>query len=681
MPATRAHLLPILLSTLYGCTVGAGGDPDAGAPAEDAEPAALRLVLEPSEVTLESVDGSMPSVTFEAFARSLSGERFEVEPMRWDLSHGGLGSIDADGTFTASGRAGGTVEAIATVQGAREVLVARATVTVRLDLTVPPDPSLPADVRTGFDEAPEVDDPFTSASLVYPLDGARMPNNVGAPDLQWRPVGGVGDAYRVTASAAHVVVRAFVHHDGAGFGWRHRLDPSAFRALADSARGGEIELRVDRLPASRDRVVRGNPIRVWLSEDGVFGTLYYWQVRARPERSDIYRLDAATSERASVFSPDTGRCVGCHALSQDGRRLAATLGGNIVPWSTAVVDAASAGGSPVSLLDPLVPSLNSLAFRPGGGRILASRPVGLTGTDSELTLLDGATGAEVDAAGLPSGPAGYPAWSPDGARVAWMEGGGDGPEGTIAPTRVVIADVEAGDTFRSRVLHDGADLSISPEGGATDSRPTFSPDSRFVAFAHGTRSISSIGDDGRRPRASLYLVPAAGGEPIRLERGMGREGPVDAFWPVFSPFATQEEDGTVHYWLAFYSRQDYGNVHAGTRGTGRRQLWVMAIDPALAEAGADPSYPPYWLPGQDTEAEDIAALWAPTACRGRGESCAASSECCSGECAAADPSRPDELTCRPPSSCHRAGEPCETVGDCCDGLECNLGVCGYEPPV
>src|SRR6185369_9249298 len=98
------------------------------------------------------------------------------------------------------------------------------------------------------------------------------------------------------------------------------------------------------------------------------------------------------------------------------------------------------------------------------------------------------------------------------------------------------------------------------------------------------------------PRAGLYLVAASGGDPIRLDLGMGPEGPVDAFWPVFSPFATEEADGTRLFWLAFYSRADYGNDREGTAGTGRRQLWVMAIDPDRVSSGEDPSWPPYWLP-------------------------------------------------------------------------------------
>src|SRR5690606_34810179 len=108
--------------------------------------------------------------------------------------------------------------------------------------------------------------------------------------------------------------------------------------------------------------------------------------------------------------------------------------------------------------------------------------------------------------------------------------------------------------------------------------------------------------------------PVEGGDALRLDRGMGPEGPVDAFWPVFSPFVTQEPDGRVLYWLAFYSRQSYGNDEAGTGSARRRQLWLMAVDPERAREGVDPSYPPYWIPGQNVAAEDIAAHWAPTAC-------------------------------------------------------------------
>ena len=442
-------------------------------------------------------------------------------------------------------------------------------------------------------------------------------------------------------------------------------------------------MRVDRIPSGAGEVVIGAPVTIWLSEDGIFGTLFYWQVRVDPQASDVLRLDAASGERTSVFASEPGSCVGCHALSQDGRRLAATTDARATTWVTAMVDTASATTPPPDLIEPLSPAYHFFAFSPDGARILASRAEGDDSLGAtRLALLDGETGAVIaGAAGLPAGDAGYPAWSPDGEWVAWMDGGGDGTRGTDATTRIAVAPVEGDDALGTTTfVHDGATLEESLEGGRTDSRPTWSPDSRLLAFAHGTRSVSATTLDGQTPRAGLYVVGRDGGEPIRLDRGMGREGPVDAFWPMFSPFVTEERDGTRHHWLAFYSRQDYGNDRHGTADSARRQLWVMAIDPARIASGEDPSYAPYWLPGQETRADNIAAIWAPTACRGRDESCSASSECCSGECAAADPSMPDVLTCRPPIACRRAGESCEVAGDCCEGT-CNLGVCGYEPPI
>src|SRR5690606_41022408 len=54
------------------------------------------------------------------------------------------------------------------------------------------------------------------------------------------------------------------------------------------------------------------------------------------------------------------------------------------------------------------------------------------------------------------------------------------------------------------LLHDGRDLADAPEGGETDSHPTFSPDGAFVVFAHGTSSHAT--DGAEPPRSALYLV-------------------------------------------------------------------------------------------------------------------------------------------------------------------------------
>lgn len=666
-----ALALPVGLASCGG-RIG----PDAGgADAPDAM-TAPGLYLSPAEATLVSVEGAMTELELEAHVVHADGSRERVDVARVVVSDDRVLSPVVGLRFVATGRAGGLVTVTAHYADAElGELTASAAVTVRVVHVVVPGPEIPSTIWDDFLLLPETEDPFASAAIEYPLDGARMPNNVAAPVVQWYPRGGMGDGYRVVISSPYVEVTAYGYDDGLRFRHAHAIDAASWQLVTGSTRGSEVSVRVDRLPAGGDAILRGPPISIWLSEDGVFGSLYYWQVETDPQTSDVLRLDAATGERTSVMSPAPGRCVGCHALTPDGRRMAATMDGRALRWVTAIVDLTSDTSPAPDLTPPIDPGYHFLAFSPDGRRALASLPTGLGRDDTALALVDGATGIAVEATGLPEGSAGYPAWSPDGAHVAWMGGGGDGPSGTIQPTRIVVADVTGDALGAPRTLHDGAVLSGAIEGGATDSRPTWSPDSAWLAFAHGTSSVSSATDEAP-PRAGLYLVPAAGGAPVRLSRGMGREGPVDAFWPVFSPFVTEERDGTRLFWLAFYSRADYGNDREGTDGTGRRQLWVMAIDPSRVAAGEDPSYVPYWLPGQDTRADDIAALWVQTGCRGRDEHCSSSSECCSGECA---PNGDGELVCQPPTECREPGESCEQPSDCCSGI-CALGICDYESP-
>lgn len=676
----RAILLIASLALVSGCPrqpapidAGDGGTPSAG------------LVLRPEESSLVSIDGATPRLPLRVIFTAPDGTSSDVTAESWEVSEARIGGVEgATSTFVATGRAGGRVDVTARYRHAElGLLTAHATVEVRVEFTMPPDPGIPPSVIERLETLPTIDDPFSAASIEYPLEDARMPNNVVAPVIQWHARDGAGDGYRIVLEGEHVRVVGYAYDDGVRFRSSWPVDAAAWRIVADSTRGAEVTIHVDRLTPSGTSLVRSAPVTVWLSEDGIFGTLYYWQVRVDPQASDVLRLDAASGVRESVFDTEPGACVGCHALSTDGRRLAASMSGRALRWVTAFADMASDARPPPELFAPIEPAYHFLSFSPTGDRVLASRAVdGEGGDDTRLFLLDGATGEPLAAAGLFEGTAGYPTWSPDGEAVAWMDGGGDGPRGTTAPTRIVVSEVLEGDAFGApRVIHDGADLEFgSLEGGVTDARPTWSPDSALLAFAHGTGSVSAREDGLDPPRAGLYLVSAAGGPPTRLDRGMGREGPVDAFWPVFSPFVTEESDGTRLFWLAFYSRADYGNDREGTADTERRQLWVMAIDPARLASGEDPSHPPYWLPGQDTRADDIAALWVPTACRPRGESCSSSSECCSGECAAADPAMPEVLTCRPPTVCRPVGESCDQGSDCCLGL-CNLGVCGYDDPM
>ena len=113
-----------------------------------------------------------------------------------------------------------------------------------------------------------------------------------------------------------------------------------------------------------------------------------------------------------------------------------------------------------------------------------------------------------------------------------------------------------------------------------------------------------------------------------------------------------------------------------------KQLWVTAID-ADPKPGVDPSHAAFWLPGQDTNDQNMRGYWALDPCKGLGEGCEAGFECCEGACKSEDGKSPKVCVKPPPGTCKNVGDKCEATTDCCDaaaGVECVGGVCGKKLP-
>jgi hypothetical protein len=283
------------------------------------------------------------------------------------------------------------------------------------------------------------------------------------------------------------------------------------------------------------------------------------------------------------------------------------------------------------------------------------------------------TGTYLDTAGLPATGAAHPDWSPDGMRLAYVANVNGSWAVDFSAGDLAIADRTSEMMFApGRVIHRGMSTPERP----VVAHPSFSPDSRWVAFQHGTNSRGANSEDRANPngypgRLELVSASATPDQPaLVLARANGDT--TDSYWPNFSPF-----NGGGYFWLAFYSRRDYGNAQAGTRGTRRRQIWVTAVSNNPGATG-DPSSVPYWLPGQETRVDNMSAFWAPVACRMNMETCSVSSECCSGVCQrGAD----GMFRCDRPAmqECRRAGRTCSSNADCCDGLVCFANVCGAPP--
>ena len=654
-----------------------GGSPGdgGGTPGRDAgpTPTLVSIAIEPATATLISSDGSMPEQIFgvvgtysDGFSRALTGARFSIAPIS-------LGTIDeANGRFVSNGFIGGVGTVTATVNGPAGELSATATVTVQLTRTLV-GAGVPGDVVSRF-AAPPVTDDARRASLVYPLDGAVMPQNVYPADIQWLR-GVTGDLFRVTLAKPNATVVSYLVHDGS---LRNHwlVDEAAWRGIAQTDPDADATITVDRLDVATSEVIAGTPIRVRFARAALTGSVYYWDIQA----GRIIRIDDGTATANSIMPtpplsiqpvpapPTPERCVGCHTVSNSGRYMAGRLGGgeNIGAVFDLTQDLT---GDPPPTVFPLNNTSHAdssirwwfSSWSPDDSRLAVSIDQGGT---LALRIYDPFAGTEVAITGtLPPSQTTHPAWSPDGTQIAYVSDpgvwGGANTAGNIS-----VIDVPAPDTVGAiTVLHTGASLAGEVPGGVADSYPTWSPDSARIAFAHGTGSRSET------EQSALYIMNRDGTGVVRLSNACTATG-VDNFQPRFSPF---EQGG--YQWLSFLSRRPYGNAEVGTGPSGFQQIWVTAIRTGAA-AGEDPSSVPYWLPGQAVTSRNISAYWAPRPCRPDGEACSVGSECCGGDCR---PGADGVPVCSPPppERCRMANETCSTDEDCCDGLSCFNNVCTF----
>lgn len=633
--------------------------------------------IDPADSTLV-VHGTPLSQMFMAVGHYTDGSVRPLPIGTWATADQQLGVMNpAEGRFVATGSVGGatTVRYALTLPSGSATLTAQTNFTVRLEREVFVMPAVDSD-RSRFDTL--TNDPTHQATLRYPLDGAMMPQNIAPPEVQWEG-GSNGDVYRVRIERPHARLTAFVRHTGSGFRFSWPVDDTAWRGLAESDPDATVTFAVDRAPVASPgtpgSAVSGSAITVTLARGALAGAVYYWDLR---DGKILRILDAPTRREEFLPSPprrasDGSRCVACHTVSRDGRWMAAELFEGQGPSTVFDLTTDLTPDPAPTRFAVNLASWVYASFNPDSTRLIANRLGG-------LFLVDAATGRTLSPASgsLPQGSSVQPSWSPDGRTIAFVANAqGEGPT-AFSSSELSTLSVTGTDRFGApTTLTRGESLSGQREGGRAIAYPSWSPDSRYLVFQHGPYSESDRQVTPGMPRtrypAAMYLLPAGGGTALRLTHASADERDDDAYFPNFSPFI---QGG--HYWVLFFSRRDYGNSQAGTRGTGRRQLWVTAVTTTPSSTG-DPSSVPYWLPGQDTSSDNVSGFWAPQPCRPRGTECTVSSECCTGTCG---PNTMGQRVCNPPppqTPCRGEGERCGAASDCCDGLSCSANVC-LRPP-
>jgi hypothetical protein len=604
----------------------------------------VSIALDPANPSLIARPGMPPTVTFRVVGRQRDGSTREVtQYRRFTLDNGALGAMHPDtGELTGTGIAGVGRVRVALVDGS--TLTAETTVTINARSTTLV--GVTDDERMVLDRTPATGAAAEVPTIDYPLGRAVFPQNVYPPLIQWTPRhrATATDIYRVRLQRPHAVVDAYLRANTPMFNHSWRPSAAAWAALARSDFAAPVTVSVTVLSAG---MTRESEARTFRTVDAVIaGSVYYWS----PPASRLRRIDVETAQRVD-FLPDPGdRCIGCHSVSRDGRQLAGFLEGT--GENLALYDLTrdlTPRPAPVVARVPYAVR-RCTSFSPDGAR-LVSGDCGANPSSMPFTLINGRDGRPVTAMGSP-GNGFDPEWSPDGNVIAF----------TNRMDALAVTPVTAADTFgASRVIHAPVSTETSMR---MDWHPTWTPDSRWIAFQRGVSRRTAMGD------GSLWMIGRDGGAPVRLDNANGGATTQTTYRPQFSPF-----NSGGYFWLLFTTQRPYGNMGAGTRNL--KQIWVTAVRNTFDGRG-DPSEVPYYLDGQET-ATALSPYWAPAPCRPNGNACSTGADCCSGTC---DPDGAGRNVCvRPRSMCIARGGRCGADGDCCTGLVCTNNLCDLPPPM
>ena len=568
----------------------------------------------------------------------------------------GMANVSAPGTYTVTAQSGsvmGTATLIASFSGNRYA------------------PGFDPGAATALDAAPA-----GPAMIAYPLDKALFPPNLSPLTVHITRSTAQQSQARINFSSENVVnVNYYALCTGAvGNGCYVDLPLEITQLFIAVSESHDIKLTA-RVGGPGAQLLESAPINVAWANVPLSGGLYYWTTISTgivpgyvpPPNADntpgtrgtgILRYDFGKDGAAApqlvytdkgkgpLFqgSPpataDSAQCVGCHAITNDGKTMALTIGGSgasdfalldLTTLSMAVLDPTASNGA-TSLTDinyykqfrkSGVATMTT--FGPNGDVMvnMYKSQLRLQGTNSSL-VFQGMV--------VPSWPEykSDPFWSQSGKYLAFtsftpMNVGVYNPTGLNGDMKrngqIVIATAEANQ------IHDDAHVLVPREPNITKYYPAISNDDKLLVYNQSnctgevdlyTNPVTMEGIYGQQTcdgyddsSASLWLTSPDGSfRAVRLDIANG--GPTyDNSWPRWSP-----DNGTFRgrrlYWVAFSSRRPYGmQVNLGAPLSTKPQIWFAAILIG-GELFGDPSYPPVWLPNQNLTAPGALLNQVPT---------------------------------------------------------------------
>ena len=540
-----------------------------------------------------------------------------------------------------------TVQAQAANPG-NKLLTTTTSLTVKLvaQLADPSGAAVPANPQTLFGGPV---DATRAPVIAYPNNGTMLPPNLQQLEVHWQPGSASNTLYRVSFSSTGADIVYYVRCGTVSNGplatgaCALQLDATGYGYLAASNAGaGNVALTVTGTDDTGTSFGTSAAFNIQFAENPVNGGVYYWDV-TNTQIMDFEFGSVGVAPQIWMAPGDygtSGTCVGCHTISPDGTKIAASLGGQNDGRIIYLNDIASVPvPAPPARTDPAYLTLNGTtandagevehiqfaSFDPKGDQFVAVYGDYGTPSSQNLWFHDGNTGLTDLAAtvSLTFEPD-HPNWSPDGTMIAMTHVGVHNTSQREYSGGIDVATWSAG------VLGTPVVILPSMTPGTNQFNPNFVPDSSFLLYSVATCPVgqetnqncdSDVADNLDEMATveggtTIYttttwaIKPSAGATPIHLANaaveGVADTLPTIDTFPRSTPFKTVQGAGEL-FWFTVASQRAPGL----RQKTGQTQqlLWMFAIDPAKILAGEDGSYTGFFLPFQDFTTSNHIAEW------------------------------------------------------------------------
>jgi hypothetical protein len=502
-----------------------------------------------------------------------------------------------------------------------------------------------------------------SLRFLYPYDKTVFPRGLISPTIQID--GAAPDAVYLHVTFPGMDYQGFY---GASSPGRVQMSAAAWKALTEQAQAGD-QVKVELTKISGGQV-SGPITESWkVAPQSMRGTIYYETYDSPMAGAVAIMKIQPGANTPTVIKQGCGNV--CHTASADGSTLVANAGGLAGYESHSSSYDLGNGASTIK-------AQSNLSFTYGGlypdGSFLVSathyrtwappfgKPSRLWDTHTGMAIATPSWDNAVQSGGTT-------AFAPDGKYVAFNHedtGGGH--------TLAVMSFDKATMTFSNLT-----DIANNPM--YTLAWPAFTPDSNWVVFHAG--SNAQFETDGGAV-GDLFITDLATHTATRLNGADGYDASGTPYLPAhdpqlsFAPTVLPEAVGG-YYWIVFTSHRSYGNtLPSQDNGDQNGKLWVAAMD-INPVAGKDPSYPAFYLDGQEAKADNLRGFWVLDPCMQNGSTCDSGDECCGGYCRSHSGAAP---TCDSTGGgCSQEFEKCTTSADCCNGGDrCINGKCSLTVP-